>query len=424
MITIENYDVKIFTDNIEDSAQHQIEELLSIDVFKQCRIRIMPDVHAGAGCVIGFTGDLGKRVIPNIVGVDIGCGILVQPFTCIKSMNFHELNEFILGNIPSGRDFRGKNYNVIPDKFMDLYRNGKELIKSMRCYRQLDDPKRLNLSMGSLGGGNHFIEIDKDSENNFYLVVHTGSRGLGKQVAQIYQKLAVKCQSGWTELMQKQNRMIAEYKDAGRRSELKDAIKELHNSFKMHKTAIPYDLCYLEGDFREDYLNDMRICQRWAQNNRALIVNLIMDYLLKEGYIDKDEKGWSQSAFESVHNYIGDDNIIRKGAIAAYKGQKCIIPLNMRDGSLICVGKGNEDWNYSAPHGAGRIMSRTEAMQRVNMDDFQRSMDGIYSESVAESTKDEAPMVYKNKEEIIKNTEESILIETVIKPIFNYKHKK
>lgn len=423
MITIENYDVKIFTDHIEDSAKEQIKELLSIDVFKQCRIRIMPDVHAGAGCVIGFTGDLGKRVIPNIVGVDIGCGILVQPFTCLKLIDFHKLNKFILRNIPSGRDFRGKNYNAIPDKFMELYRNGKELMKSLRCYRQLDDPKRLNLSMGSLGGGNHFIEIDKDSENNVYLVVHTGTRGLGKQVAQIYQKLAVKCQSGWTELMQKQNRMIDEFKAAGRRSELKEAIKELHSCFKMHKPAIPHDLCYLEGEFRDDYLNDMRICQRWAENNRLLIVNLIMDYLLKEGYIDKDENEWSQSSFESVHNYIGEDNIIRKGAIAAYKGQKCIIPLNMRDGSLICVGKGNEDWNNSAPHGAGRVMSRTEALKKVDMQEFKVAMEGIYSESVVENTKDEAPMVYKKKEEIVRNMEDTILIERSIKSIYNFKSK-
>ena len=241
---------------------------------------------------------------------------------------------------------------------------------------------------------------------------------MGKQVAQIYQKLAVKCQSGWAELMEEQNRMIAEYKAAGRKDELQDAIRQLHNSFKMRTPAIPPDLSYLEGVYREDYLHDMRLCQYWARMNRRLIANLIMDYFIRQGYIEVKP---DDLAFESVHNYIGDDNIIRKGAIAAYEGQKCIIPLNMRDGSLICIGRGNAEWNCSAPHGAGRIMSRSQAFKSISMDDYRVSMQGIYSESLSEDTKDESPMVYKPKDEIIGNIHDTVNIVNVIKPIYNFK---
>lgn len=418
MKIVENYNVKIYTDNIEDCAREQIKELLSINVFSKCKIRIMPDVHAGAGCVIGFTGDLGDKVIPNIVGVDIGCGILVQPFVCVGDIDYHALNEFILHHIPSGRNYRDSHYAPLPQKYMDIYREAKDIIKQLRCYRELKETKRLNASIGSLGGGNHFIELDKDECGMTYLVVHTGSRNLGKQVAQIYQKLAVKCQSGWAELMEEQNRRIAEYKAAGRKDELQDAIRELHNSFKMRKSTIPPDLSYLEGVYCDDYMHDMRLCQRWAKMNRSLIVNLIMDYFICQAYVELKQ---NDLAFESVHNYIGDDNIIRKGAIAAYEGQKCIIPLNMRDGSLICIGKGNAEWNCSAPHGAGRIMSRSQAFKAISMDDYRASMQGIYSECLSEDTKDESPMVYKPKDEIIGNIHDTVNIVNVIKPVYNFK---
>lgn len=418
MKTVEGYNVKIYTDNIEDSAIEQIKKLLSIDVFSKCKIRIMPDVHAGAGCVIGFTGDLGDKVIPNIVGVDIGCGILVQPFVCVNDIDYHALNEFILHYIPSGRNYRDNRYAPLPQKYMDVYREAKDIIKQLRCYRELKETKRLNASIGSLGGGNHFIELDKDECGMTYLVVHTGSRNLGKQVARIYQKLAVKCQSGWAGLMEEQDRMIAEYKAAGRKDELRDAIRQLHNSFKMRKPTIPPDLSYLEGAYREDYLHDMRLCQLWAKMNRSLIVNLITDYFIQQGHM---EAKTNDLAFESVHNYIGDDNIIRKGAIAAYKGQKCIIPLNMRDGALICIGKGNTEWNSSAPHGAGRIMSRSQAFKSISMDDYRASMKGIYSECLSEETKDESPMVYKPKDDIIGNIHDTVDIVNVIKPIYNFK---
>lgn len=418
MKTIEGYNVRIYTDNIEDSASEQIKKLLSINVFSKCKIRIMPDVHAGAGCVIGFTGNLGDKVIPNIVGVDIGCGILVQPFVCVGDIDYHALNEFILRHIPSGRNYRDNHYAPLPHQYVDVYREAKNIIKQLRCYRELKEIKRLNASIGSLGGGNHFIELDKDECGMTYLVVHTGSRNLGKQVAQIYQKLAVKCQSGWAELMEEQERMIAEYKAAGRKDELQNDIRQLHNSFKMHKPTIPPDLSYLEGAYREDYLHDMRLCQHWTKMNRSLIANLIMDYFILQGHVESKPY---DLAFESVHNYIGDDNIIRKGAIAAYEGQKCIIPLNMRDGSLICTGKGNAEWNCSAPHGAGRIMSRSQAFKSISMDDYRASMSGIYSESLLEDTKDESPMVYKPKDEIIGNIRDTVNIVNVIKPIYNFK---
>lgn len=418
MRNIQNHDVKIFTDNIETTAIEQIERLLTIPAFGSCKIRIMPDVHAGAGCVIGFTGDLGDKVIPNIVGVDIGCGILVQPFTCMKKIDYHALNEFILHHIPSGRNYRDNKYAPLPQKYMDAYRESKNLVKQMRCYRELKETKRLNLSIGSLGGGNHFIELDRDESSLYYLVVHTGSRNLGKQVADIYQKLAVKCQSGWAELMEEQNHLITEYKQARRKDELQDVIRKLHNSFKMRKPTIPPDLSYLEGRYREDYLHDMRLCQQWAKINRRMITGLIMDYLISQGYADMCE---DDLQFESIHNYISDDNIIRKGAISANAGEKCIIPLNMRDGSLICIGKGNEDWNCSAPHGAGRIMSRSQAFQNINLDDYARSMQGIYTECVNEDTKDESPMVYKPKDEIIRNISETVSVVNVIKPVYNFK---
>ena len=421
MKTIEHHDVKIFTNRIETNAMEQIERLLSVPVFSQCKIRIMPDVHAGAGCVIGFTGNLGERVIPNIVGVDIGCGIDVQPFAGRGEIDYHALHEFILQNIPSGRNIRTEQYRPLPAKYMKAYSTCKALIKEMRCYRELKDTKRLNRACGSLGGGNHFIELDKDEQGMYYLVVHTGSRNLGKQVAQIYQKLAVKCQSGWADLMEEQNRLIAEYKAAGRKDELQEAIRQLHNSFKMYKPTIPPDLSYLEGNYREDYLHDMRLCQYWAEINRRTLSGLLMDYLREQGHVETPEEDWAELAFESVHNYIGDDNIIRKGAIDAYAGEKCIIPLNMRDGSLICIGKGNADWNFSAPHGAGRILSRAEAFRCISLEEYRQSMQGIYSECLTEETKDESPMVYKPKEEIIGNIQQTVSVVNVIKPVFNFK---
>ena len=421
MKTIAGHDVKIFTDNVEDTALQQIELLMSIDVFAGCKVRIMPDVHAGAGCVIGFTGDLGERVIPNIVGVDIGCGIVVQPVDVVGEVDWHALNEYILANIPSGRNVRDGEGCILPQRYMERYAEAKSLVMQLRCYRDLKDARRLYKGIGTLGGGNHYIEVDRDDAGRTYLMVHTGSRNLGKQVADIYQKRAVKDRSGWDKLMEEQQRIIAEYKAAGRRSELQGVIARLHASFKTRRPSVPADLCYVEGQSREDYLHDMRLCQRWAQINRRLITDLLLDHLRQCGHVGAGDDELAAMAFESIHNYIGDDNIIRKGAISAREGERCVIPLNMRDGALICVGRGNPDWNCSAPHGAGRVMSRAQAYQTISLDDYARSMQGIYSETVTEETKDESPMVYKPMEEIVANVRETVDIVNVIKPVFNYK---
>ena len=415
MKTIEGYDVKIFTDNVEDVALDQRRKLLSIDVFSDKKIRIMPDVHAGAGCVIGFTGDLGNKVIPNIVGVDIGCGMRVLNIGKLRNIDFHAFHEHIRANVPSGKIVREDRFGFKPlvGEEMDIYREAKKLVTQLQCYRAIKDSPRINRAIGSLGGGNHFIELDRDDEGNVYLVIHTGSRNLGKQVAEIYQACAVKhLTEGADDLEKTIRRTIEEYKAAGRRSELQDVIKKMRREFKAAKPSLPAELCYVEGEAREQYLHDMRLCQRWAVLNRQLISLLLLRFFPDVEVVEE---------FESIHNYISDDNIIRKGAISAAEGERCIIPLNMRDGSLLCTGKGNDDWNRSAPHGAGRVMSRSQAYQKITMADFEASMQGIYSESVNDFTRDESPMVYKPADEIIANIGDAVRIDTIIRPIFNFK---
>lgn len=418
MKTIDGYDVKIFPDNIEENALEQIKTLLSIDVFSDKKIRIMPDVHAGAGCVIGFTGNLGDKVIPNIVGVDIGCGMRILNLGKIEDFDFHAFNEHIRSNVPSGMIVREDRFGFKPlvDEEMDIYREAKKMVTELRCYRELKYSGRINKAIGSLGGGNHFIELDKDDEGNVYLVIHTGSRNLGKQVADIYQNRAIKHMTeGADEFEETIKRTIEEYKAAGRRNELQGVIKKMRKSQQEAEPILPRDLCYVEGEVREDYLHDMRICQRWAVLNRKLISILLLKF-----FPDIEIK----EEFESVHNYISDDNIIRKGSISAADGERCIIPLNMRDGSLLCTGKGNPDWNCSAPHGAGRVLSRTQAYEQIKMEDFEASMAGIYSESVNDFTRDESPMVYKPAAEIIANIGDTVNIDTIIRPIFNFKASK
>ena len=415
MKTIEGYDVKIFTDNIEENAIEQIKELLSIDVFADKKIRIMPDVHAGAGCVIGFTGNLGDKVIPNIVGVDIGCGMLILNLGKLTDIDFHAFHEHIRSNVPSGMIVREDRFGFKPlvGEEMDIYREAKELVIQLRCYRSLKDSGRINKAIGSLGGGKHFIELDKDDAGDVYLVIHTGSRNLGKQVADIYQAKAVKhLTDGDDEFEETIKRTIEEYKAAGRRNELQGVIKKMRKEHEEAEPALPAALCYVEGQAREDYLHDMRLCQQWAVLNRKLISLLLLRFF--PGIEIKDQ-------FESVHNYISDDNMVRKGSISAKKGERSIIPLNMRDGSLLCTGKGNPNWNYSAPHGAGRVLSRTQAYEQIKMEDFEESMKGIYSESVNDSTRDESPMVYKPAEEIMANIADTVSVDNIIKPIFNFK---
>ena len=398
--------LKIFTRNIEDAALNQINELLEQDAFKDAKVRIMPDVHAGKGCVIGFTGDLGDKVIPNIVGVDIGCGMLCVELGKVD-IDLEKLDKVIRDNVPSGR-----NVHELPILSSNLY------LDELYCKRMLNNKdKWLERSLGTLGGGNHFIEVDVDNDGNKYLIIHTGSRNLGKQVAEIYQEKAIKYCSYDEEMKQEKENIIREYKESGREKEIQNKLIEISKKYE-GKTKLPKDLCYLEGKDREDYLHDMKICQRFAVCNRCFIANKI---LYNMGFGGKDRF----MNFETIHNYISfDDNIIRKGAISARKGERVLIPINMRDGCIIGIGKGNDDWNQSAPHGAGRIMSRMKAKETLNLKDFEDSMDGIYTTSVSEGTIDESPMVYKPMDEIIKYIGDTVEIEKIIKPIYNFKAKE
>lgn len=392
-------DLKVFTDNIEPEALEQIYTLIKQPAFKDCKIRIMPDVHAGAGCVIGFTADLGDKVIPNIVGVDIGCGMLTVGLGNID-IDFDKLDKAIRKVVPSGRNVH-EGRNVRFDKLSELY-----------CFRDLRDSKRLERSIGTLGGGNHFIEVDTDDIGDKYLIIHSGSRNLGKQVADYYQNLAIELMQGKDKLYEMQNKLIAEYKAKGKRKEIEKAIKELHRKFNPNPLGIPKELCYLTGEYREKYLHDMKICQEFAVLNRKTMADVIIR-----------EMGFDEvSRFETIHNYIEHNtNMVRKGAISAKDGEMLLIPINMRDGCIIGVGKGNEDWNMSAPHGAGRIMSRSRAKECVSLDDFENSMKGIYTTSVNQSTIDEAPMVYKPIDEIVENIKDTVDIIKIIKPIYNFK---
>lgn len=392
-------DLKIFTENIEPEALNQIYTLIKQPAFEDCKVRIMPDVHAGAGCVIGFTADLGDKVIPNIVGVDIGCGMLTVELGKID-IDFEELDKAIRKRVPSGKNVHDGRV-VRFDELQDLY-----------CYRELKDTKRLERSIGTLGGGNHFIEIDTDTEGNKYLIIHSGSRNLGKQVAEHYQKLAIEIMQGKDKLFEMQEKLIADYKAQGKKKEIEKAIKELHRKFNPNPLGIPKELCYLTGKYREWYLHDMQICQKFAVKNREEIARAILN-----------EMGLrSVSSFETIHNYIEfGSNMVRKGAISVKENEMLLIPINMRDGCIIGIGKGNEDWNCSAPHGAGRIMSRSKAKEMVPLDEFRQSMEGIYTTSVNQSTIDESPMVYKPIDEIVKNIEDTVEIVKIIKPIYNFK---
>lgn len=395
-------DLKIFTNNIEQEAVDQINKLLEQEPFKNCKVRIMPDVHAGKGCVIGFTADLGDKVIPNIVGVDIGCGMLSVELGNIE-LDLAKVDEIINNVIPAGR-------NIREHKLLDF-----EKINELYCLRELKEAKKFNRAIGTLGGGNHFIEIDADAEGNKYLVIHTGSRNMGKQVADYYQNLAIEFCSGKEEMLKKKEEIIRTYKEQGRKSEVQKALKLLEEEYKQNKPNLPKELCYLEGKYRERYLHDMRICQEYASLNRGYIAREILRNINIEIY---------KPHFETIHNYISfEDNIVRKGAISAKKGERVLIPINMRDGSIIAIGKGNEDWNKSAPHGAGRIMSRNKAKEVFKLDEFKKSMEGIYTTSVDESTIDEAPFVYKPMQEIINNIKDTVEVEKIIKPIYNFKAK-
>ncbi len=401
IITGQYNTAKVFADQCEESCIDQIQELLNQKPFQDAKVRIMPDCHTGKGCVIGFTANLGDKIIPNIVGVDIGCGMLTVELGKID-IDFERLDNIIKTYIPSGRE-------VNEGRLMKFLK-----IQELKCYRELKDTRKLERAIGSLGGGNHFIEIDADEEGNKYLVIHTGSRNLGVQVCNNYQKIAVGIHIGKEELWKEEQKIITEYKAAGRRKEIQETIKELRRNFRQKSPDIPLELCYLTGKYSQDYLHDMKICQEFADENRHMIARLIIE---NYGFKPKGE-------FSTIHNYIDHENgIIRKGAVSAKNGERLLIPINMRDGALICVGKGNEDWNYSAPHGAGRLFSRREAANRFTVDDFKRTMNeaGVYTTCVNESTLDESPFAYKGMKDIVKNIEPTAEIIKVIKPVYNFK---
>lgn len=395
---------KVFSNEIEDTAAKQIEQLCNQEFAKGSRVRIMPDVHAGTGCVIGFTADLGEMVIPNIVGVDIGCGMLTVDLGQID-LDYAKVDEVIRTHVPAGTHVHEGRFS----RFEEM----QELI----CYRELKNTKRIDRSIGTLGGGNHFIEIDEDAARNKYLVIHTGSRNLGTQVASIYQRLAIDLASGKEELFAERDRIIAEYKAAGRRDEIQAKLKELSAEFHAKSPEIPEELTYLTGKWRERYLHDMAACQRYAHLNRETIAENIVRALFGVG-LDRFDR------FETVHNYIDHENgIVRKGAVSARAGERLLIPINMRDGSLICTGKGNDDWNQSAPHGAGRLFSRNDARANLSVQDFEQTMAdaGIWSSSVGEGTLDESPMAYKSMDHILENIDPTAKVDLIIKPVYNFK---
>lgn len=380
---------------VEDEAIEQIRRMCDYDFTEGSRICIMPDVHAGKGCTIGTTMTVVDRAVPNIVGVDIGCGMYTVNLGK-ADIDFEKLDE-AAHFIPSG---------------MHVWEGRMERfdLTGLKCYRSLKNTKYLERSLGTLGGGNHFIEVDQAEDGTKYLVIHSGSRNLGKQVADIYQHLAVELHSGKEEYFKKRDALIEEYKAAGRRKEIQSALKDL--TWEHRDCMIPDDLCYLYGTYFEDYLYDVEICQRFARHNREKIAGVIFERTGMTG----------GEAFHTIHNYIDtDEMILRKGAIAAHKGEKVLIPINMRDGSVLAVGKGNPDWNYSAPHGAGRLMSRTKAKESLNMEEYKSVMAGVYTTSVNEATLDEAPMAYKSLEDIIDVIRESVDVIDVMKPVYNFK---
>lgn len=388
---------KVFTKVIEEVAIKQIETLCNQEFTKGLKIRIMPDVHAGAGCTIGTTMTILDKVVPNLVGVDIGCGM-----ETIKLKNKHieleKLDKLIYNKIPSGFHIRETAHPYHEE--IDL--------NQLRCRKEgrinLERAKR---SIGTLGGGNHFIEVNQDNQNNIYVVVHSGSRHLGVEVAGYYQGQAYRMLNGNTK--KDVNELIATYKKAGKEEEIEKAIQEMK---ALQKTEVPRELSYVSGSLMEDYIHDMKIVQRFAMLNRKAM----MDEMIRGMKMKVEEE------FTTIHNYIDTDAmILRKGAVSAKKGEKLLIPINMRDGSLICIGKGNADWNNSAPHGAGRLMSRTAAKNNFTLSEFKKQMKEVYTTSVKKETLDECPMAYKTMEDIVGNIGDTVEILGIIKPIYNFK---
>ena len=387
-----------YTGQLESIAAEQIRAVCDRTEFADCKIRIMPDVHAGMGCTIGTTMTITDKVVPGMVGVDIGCG-METVMLAQQDMDLAALDHVIRENIPCGREIRDDMDVALDDSFrIDL--------SQLRCspYVNLE---RARLSIGTLGGGNHFIEVDRGEDGNFYLVVHSGSRHIGFEVANYYQEEGWKAL--WGGARYQVDAAVAELKARGRFREIQPTIDRLRREHAIH---IPKELAYVEGQLFEDYIHDMKMIQYFALLNRRAMVDIILTGM---GLTPVE-------AFTTIHNYIDTEhNILRKGAVAAYKGQKLLIPINMRDGSLICLGKGNPDWNCSAPHGAGRIMSRKDAFRRLSLEEYRSQMAGIYTTCVDSDTLDEAPMAYKGLEDILSNIGPTAEVLQRIRPIYNFK---
>lgn len=382
---------------IEEKAEEQIRRMCDYEFTDGSRIRIMPDVHAGKGCTIGTTMTVTDKAVPNVVGVDIGCGMYTTNLGKVD-IDFERLDE-AAHYIKSGMNVWETEIEAFD--FTQLF-----------CYEKLQKLNWLECSLGTLGGGNHFIEVDASSDGNKYLVIHSGSRNLGKQVAEIYQETAIDQHKGINDYKKEREELINTLRENGESNKIQKALKDLKNRKELTEPDMPSDLCYLSGDSFKEYLHDVEICQRFARRNRELMTEIILD---RTGMTGTD-------SFHTIHNYIDTkEMILRKGAIAAHDGEKVLIPINMRDGSILAIGKGNPEWNYSAPHGAGRVMSRTQAMKSLSMDEYRKTMEGVYTTSISEGTLDEAPMAYKSLEDIIDVVAESVGIIEVMKPIYNFK---
>lgn len=385
---------KVFTDIIDEDSIRQVYELCNQSFAEGAKIRMMPDVHAGAGCVIGTTMTITDRVVPDMVGVDIGCGMETVRIKGRK-LEVEQLDKLIKFNIPSGFDIREKQHRYAE----------KARLEELRCAEQVNLDRAYH-SLGTLGGGNHFIEADK-GEDGIYIVIHSGSRHLGVEVAKFYQRRAIEelKHSGDDDV----RKLIDEMKPQGREKEIEAAVRE-HNS--QAKKAVPDHLAYVYGTAFDDYIHDMKIVQEFAMLNRKAM----MDEIVRGMKLKVEDE------FTTIHNYIDTEKmIVRKGSVSAQSGERLIIPINMRDGSLICIGKGNDDWNCSAPHGAGRLFSRSQAKQNFTVSEYKKQMSGIYSTTINQSTLDECPMAYKSMDDIVKNIGDTVEIAEIIKPIYNFK---
>ena len=384
-----------YAKTIDEKAKEQIQRMLCYDLTEGSQVRIMPDVHAGKGCTIGTTMTVTDKIVPNIVGVDIGCGMYTVDLGCAP-IDFECLDK-AAHFVPSGMHVWAEKQNDFD-------------LTNLYCYDKLKKIRHIELSVGTLGGGNHFIEVERASDGRYFLIIHSGSRNLGKQVAEIYQRIAIELNAHGNTLEERITEIIKDYKKAGKEKDIQNAIRDAKR--EQLKRKIPDDLCYLSGIYMEQYLHDVVICQNFAKQNREKIAEI----LLEQTGLTAGE------AFHTIHNYIDvGEMILRKGAIAAHKGEKILIPINMRDGSILALGKGNPDWNYSAPHGAGRVMSRTQAFHELSLENYQKEMTGIYSTSVNQSTLDEAPMAYRSLKDITDVLEDTAEIIDIMKPVYNFK---